>query len=407
MPAAPIIDGIVDPDEWSAATATDTPFRQIQPLHNELASLPTKVRIGQTDTALYFAFEATDPEPDRIATALTQRDSRLREDDSIAMIIDTFGDGRTAYLFGANTIGTQVDGRIADNGRTRDLRWDAAWRTASARTPTGWTMEIEIPFAILRYASTDTADWGINLIRAIPRNLELSMWAEPSEDVFRVSSIGGLTAVTPPAPQDMWQFIPYALASIERGNGSDLEVGGDVRWRPSTRLGVDLTINPDFALVEADVEEINLSRFELQVPEKRPFFLEGNELYSQRIRQFYSRRIGDITWGAKTNGKLGNSDFSAIVTQEDFVRDDGLSSTIADYGVVRLQQSIGRGSNIGLLAANRTLDGENAGSVGVDTSIFFTDTLGMTAQYLGVHGPNSDGGAAWFVRPSWDTANSH
>ena len=161
------------------------------------------------------------------------------------------------------------------------------------------------------------------------------------------------------------------------------------------------------AAIEADVEEINLSRFELRVPEKRPFFLEGNEMFNQRIRQFYSRRIGDVTWGAKASGKLGGTDFSTIVTSEDLALQGGLGEETADYSVARLKHGLARGSNIGLLATNRNFQGEDAGSVGLDTTMFFTDTLGMTAQLMRVHGPTADGGLAWFLRPSWDTSTSH
>ena len=189
----------------------------------------------------------------------------------------------------------------------------------------------------------------------------------------------------------------YGLASSEEGENENYEAGVDVRWRPSTRLGVDLTANPDFALVEADMETINLTRFELRIPEKRPFFLEGNEMYNQRIRQFYSRRIDNITWGAKTSGKLGDTDFSGIATSENIMLKDGLGEATANYTVARLQHGLARGSNVGLLAANRNFLGENAGSVGLDTTMYFTDTLSMTGQYLQVYGPTADRGL--FVPP--------
>jgi hypothetical protein len=155
------------------------------------------------------------------------------------------------------------------------------------------------------------------------------------------------------------------------------------------------------------VEEINLTRFELFIPEKRPFFLEGSEMFRQRIRQFYSRSIGDITWGAKAVGTIGKTDFSALVTSEDLDLDSSGSSVRADYGVVRAQRSLPRGSTVGLLAANRRLTGENQGSVGVDTTLFFTETLGLTAQLLSVHGPVADGGLAWFIRPAYDSNTTH
>ena len=205
----------------------------------------------------------------------------------------------------------------------------------------------------------------------------------------------------------MWQLIPYTIASLEGGKGAPVEIGGDIRWRPSSNLGADLTINPDFALVEADVEEINLTRFEVRVPEKRPFFLEGTEMFNQRIRQFHSRRIGEITWGVKTNGKLSDTDFSFIVASEDLGLAGDPKEKTAYYGILRAQHSLASGSNIGLLVTDRLLGNENAGSIGFDTTAYFTDTLSFTGQLLRVHGPTADGGLVWFARPSYDISTTH
>jgi len=404
---APTIDGNIDASEWSSATSVDQPFVQFEPEFGVPSPFRTVVRIGQTETALYVAFEAYDPDIASLAAAKTQRDGHLGHDDSVAVLLDTFGDQRTGYMFRTNVLATQEDVRIANNGRTVDGRWDTTWRSAATRHAERWTVEFEIPFSSLKFVTGINRVCGVNFVRTTPRRLETSLWSGPSESVFRVSSFGELRGLEVREQEDPWQFIPYVLGGIEKGESTDFEAGGDIRWRPSSQFGVDLTINPDFALVEADVETINLSRFEQSIPEKRPFFLEGNEMFSQRIRQFYSRRIGAITWGAKANGKLGRTDFSTIATSEDIeIQDDGVEET-ANYGTVRLQRGLARGSTIGLLAANRDLQNVNTGSVGVDTSLFFSDTLGMTAQLLRVHGPTADGGLAWFVRPSWDTATSH
>ena len=319
LPAPPVIDGRIDDEEWAGAALIDRPFFQFQPDFGQDSEFRTIVRIAQTDTSLLIAVEAMDPDMERLSAARTQRDGGLGGDDSIQLMLDTFGDGRTAYAFQVNALGTQEDERIADNGRTVDNRWDAAWSTATLRRDDRWTVEMEIPFSVLRYPSTDIDTWGMNIRRTVPRNRESSTWAYPGESVFRVSSFGSLVGISPPAREDTWTFIPYALVAVEQGGEADFEAGGDIRWRPSSRFGVDLTVNPDFALIEADVETINLSRFELRIEEKRPFFLEGNELYQQRLEQFYSRRIGDIGWGAKTNGKFGATDFSAIATSADYL----------------------------------------------------------------------------------------
>jgi len=407
---APTIDGMIDKLEWAGAGFIDQAFVQFAPDFGIASPYRTVVRVGQTETALYIAFESFDPDPSRLAAAIATRDGRLDADDSVTVALDSFGDNRTAYAFRTNALATQEDSRIADNGRVVDQQWDAAWLSAATRGEDRWTAEFEIPFSILRYSAESEVTWGVNFIRTTPRRLETSLWSGPGETIWRVTSFGELNGIDvslSPEETDQWDVIPYALAAVEADKNPDYEAGLDVRWRPSSRLGVDLTINPDFALIEADVEEINLTRFELRVPEKRPFFLEGSEMFNQRFRQFYSRRIGDITWGAKASGKLGDTDFSAIVTSEDRMLEDGLGEATADYAVIRLQHGLARGSNIGLLAATRDFQGENAGSIGLDTTAYFTDTVSMVGQLMRVHGPTADGGLAWFLRPSWDTSTSH
>ncbi len=408
LSSTPTIDGYIDEDEWSGARTIDQPFIQFQPDFGKASSYRTVVKLGQTMEALYVAFIAFDPDPSRLAAAISLRDGDLKTDDSVTIALDSFGDKRTAYLFRTNALSTQGDGRIADNGRTLDMSWDAAWKSSARRYNDRWIVEFEIPFSILRYSSESDATWGINFSRTVPRRLETSLWADPGEDIWRVTSFGALKDIKLPVRAiKEWELIPYIMGSFKEGKDTDFEIGADIRWRPSNSFGVDLTINPDFALVEADVEEINLTRFELQIAEKRPFFLEGNEMFNQRIRQFYSRRIGDMEWGAKSNGKFGNTDFSVIAATEDMLTENETGEQTAEYTVLRFQQSLNHGSNIGLLASNRYFQGENAGTVGVDTPLFFTDTFGMTGQIVKVHGPNSDGDLSWFLRPAYDSSTTH
>ncbi len=404
----PRIDGLVTDEEWAGATVLNRPFTQIEPEFGALSPFRTTIRVAQTETAVFVAFEAFDPEPDRLAAAATSRDGQLGSDDSVTVMLDTFRDRRRAYAFRTNALATQWDARIADNGRTVDSLWDAEWHCAARRLDDRWTAEIEIPLAVLSFEAGRDRVWGVNFARTVPRRIETAMWAGPAESVWRTTEFGDLGGLElPKQSAKTWQLIPYALATAESGSGGDLEVGGDLRWQPSSALGLELTVNPDFALVEADVEVINLSRFELAVPEKRPFFLEGNEKYSQRIRQFYSRRIADLTWGAKAIGTAGKLDYSAIVASESLVQPASGESTRADYAVARVQHGLPGGSTIGLLGANRRLGGEDQGSVGIDSTLFFTEKLGLTAQLVRVHGPSSDGGVAWFLRPAYDSATSH
>ncbi|MCP4663038.1 MAG: carbohydrate binding family 9 domain-containing protein [bacterium] len=405
---APTVDGVVDEAEWSGA-ATASGFIQLEPDHGQPSPLGTVVRVGYDEEALYVAFRCDDPDPQRLAAAITTRDGEIAADDSVGVGLDPLDDDRTGYYFMTNLLGTQKDGRLADNGRSVDSRWDASWRCAATRVPTGWTVELAIPLGALKYRGGEDRVWGITFLRTVPRRFEVSTWAGPVESEVRVSEFGELTGLKLPLREDKrWELIPYVLGTAEEDGDSDTEVGGTLRFRASSRLFAELTINPDFALVEADVEEINLSRFELFIAEKRPFFLEGNERFSQRIRQFYSRRIGEIPWGLKGSGTFGGTDFIVLSARSDLQEDTVVGSeTDADYTVVRLQQGIFGGSNVGLLAANRRIAGEDTGSVGVDTTLFFTDTLGMTAQFLRVHGGEADGGLAWFVRPAYDSSTTH
>ncbi|MCP4898566.1 MAG: carbohydrate binding family 9 domain-containing protein [bacterium] len=407
---APTLDGVVDEKEWEGAGRVSG-FVQFTPNHGEPSPFPTTVWFGYDDDSVYIAFRCVDPEPHRISAAVTTRDGGVDNDDSVGFILDTFDDDHTGYFFLTNLLGTQHDGRLADNGRSDDDRWDARWQSVATRTDDGWSAEFAIPFSVLKFRDGEDKVWGVNFVRWVPRSLEVSTWAGPVEAVSRVSQAGSVTGLSLPKIQTKrWGFIPYALGTVNAEGESNFELGGTVRYRASSTLFAEATINPDFAIIEADVERVNLSRFELSVPEKRPFFMEGNEKFSQRIRQFYSRRIGEIPWGAKATGTVGRTDYVVLTAQSDPEArggDVGLQGNDATYTVGRVQQGVFGSSNVGLLLANRRYGDENTGSVGVDSTLFFSDTLGMTAQFLRVHGGENDGGLAWFVRPAFDSATTH
>ena len=406
----PVIDGVLDDAVWKTAEAVSD-FVQFQPEFGVASPFKTVVLVGYTSETLYVAFQNFDPDLARIAAAVTSRDGDLKRDDSVTVLIDTNHNRRTAYYFATNLLGVQTDGKIGDNGRVVDERWDAAWECASSRTGNGWTTEFSIPLRMLRFAGGEDASWGINFFRRVPRRLETSLWSGPGESEWRVADFGVLSGLDV-SQQGLKKFavIPYGLVSAERDGDVETKFGGDIRFRIKNNLSADLTINPDFALIEADEEEINLTRFELSLEEKRPFFLEGIEVYDQRIRQFYSRRIGDISAGGKVVGGLGGGfDISAIATRADLEsEEDGTPSTTeADYTVFRMQRGVFGPSTIGLLAANRRVDGEDQGSIGADMTLFFSETLGMTGQFLRSHGPTNDGTIGWFLRPAYDSATTH
>jgi len=407
--APPVIDGVIDDECWKGASSTDS-LIQFEPRNGEPSPHRTVIYVGFDDGALYVAFVCYDSDPGRIAAAMTRRDSDLGDDDAVAIFLDSLNDGYTATAFVTNPLGTQRDFRITDNGRTSDSEWDGTWEVAAARTAEGWSAEFAIPLRTLKYRGGEDRTWGVNFARTYPRSLETSYWAGAMVQELRVSQYGQLTGLDLQAPLKRLEVIPYAMLQVEEGGYQDTQAGVDVRLRVTNALGADVTVNPDFATVEADAEQINLTRFELYLPEKRPFFLEGAEMFRQRVRQFYSRRIGDIPWGAKLTGKLLGWDVSVISARSDPAETAGELESVgedATYGVVRLKTGIMRSSNIGILAANREWRGENQGSAGLDATLFFTSTLGFTGQFLRAHGPRNDGAAAWFVRPAFDTSTSH
>jgi hypothetical protein len=399
-PSAPVIDGVLGENEWQgAAIAGD--FIQYEPQHGETSEVATQALIMYDVDHLFVAFRVWDPKPP--AAQLTGRDADLFNDDSVILLLDTHNDDRSAYYFMTNALGVQTDGRIANDGRTVDVTWDAPWQSAAQKTDFGWAVEMSIPFTSLKYAAGDGQVWGINFGRSRRRTLEVSFWAGPLENRLRVSQAGNLIGLDISAPVRRHQIITYGLSRFEEGQSGDWDAGSDFRYALNPEMSAYATINPDFATIEADQEQINLTRFELSLKEKRPFFLEGNELFRQRIRIFYSRRIPDITAGGKILGKQGAWTIAALAARSKS-QDNSAAST---FSVVRAQRDVLGSSNIAVMLANRRFEEENQGSAGFDATLFFSKTLGMTAQLIKSYGPFSTGTWAYFIRPAYDAPTGH
>ncbi|MBU8921183.1 MAG: carbohydrate binding family 9 domain-containing protein [Bacteroidales bacterium] len=396
----PVIDGIIDEKVWeNAPVARD--FIQYEPKHGQPSGNITRAMVVYDSEHLYVAFYLSDTEPP--TAQLTRRDADLFNDDAVILVLDTYNDRRTAYYFMTNALGTQTDGRIGDDGRTLDNTWDAPWRSAAHRTETGWMVEIAIPFTSLKYNAGESVTWGINFGRSERRDLEVSFWSGPLDNRFRISQAGTLVELNIPPPTRRHQIIPYGLSRFEEKQKGELDAGIDIRYALTPKTAAYLTVNPDFATIEADQEQINLSRFELFLPEKRQFFIEGNELFRQRIRTFYSRRIPDIRVGGKILGKQGPWTFAALSAISDPLDDQDE----ATYSVARVQRDILGSSNVSFMAADRALNGNNQGSASADATLFFTRTLGMTTQLVKSYGQGDGDTWAYFIRPSYDSPTGH
>ena len=398
------VDGFLDEPVWNKASEASD-FIQFQPERGKPASVETRVRILYDGQFIYFGFSCYEPQPEKIVARLTKRDADIREDDSVYVLIDTFYDRRNCYYFGTNLLGTQFDGRITENGRTVDDTWDGIWKSASQKTEFGWTAEIAVELGSLKYYPGKDRTWGLNLGRIVPRLLEYNFWVGPLESTSKVSQFGDLKGLDLEKAGKKMQLIPHVISKLEESKQSSIEGGLDARYAFSQMVSGHLTINPDFATIEADQEQINLTRFELHLPEKRNFFLEGSEIYRQRIRLFYSRRISDIKGGIKVYGKSGGYEFSGLSVLTD--RDEYYGEEEANFTVFRLKRDVMKSSTIGFLAANKYSNGSNHGTVGVDTSLYFSNTFKFTGQLAVSYGDYMKDNVAFFLRPSYDSATFH
>jgi hypothetical protein len=324
-------------------------------------------------------------------------------DDAVAVVLDTTFDRRSGYYFITNALGTQADGRIADDGRIIESSWDAPWESAARRTDYGWSAEFSLSLSSMRYAAGKDQAWGINFGRGRRRTLERSFWSGPLDNQWRVSQAGRLTTLEVPPPLDRFQIVPFALSRFQTGEAPHWEAGVDVRYSLTPTTAIYATLFPDFATIEADQEQINLTRFELTLPEKRQFFLEGQEQFNQRYRTFYSRRVEDIAAGGKLLGKQGPWTMVLLTAESDPNRGEGR----ANYTVARAQRDVSGRSTVAIMGANRRLGGKDQGAISMDANLLFTRTFSITAQAIESYGPFGRGSALLFIRPSYDSATAH
>lgn len=280
---APVIDGVLDDSAWRNVEVLGG-FTQAEPFQGQPASLTTDVRIVYDDDALYVSAVMHDDDPSRIVTTDTRRDSSLTDMDSFQIILDTYHDQQNGFVFGTNAAGIQYDAQIRNQGRPEDS-WDGSWDVMTSVTETGWSAEFRIPLRTLRYGPAPQT-WGVNFQRNIQRTRERTYWA-PIPQVFdlqRLSSAGELRNLALQTPRN-FKVLPYAISSANRSFGQGAttgyngDVGFDAKFGITPSLNLDATYNTDFAQVEVDNEQINLTRFNLRFPEKRPFFLENSGLF--------------------------------------------------------------------------------------------------------------------------------
>ena len=336
----PVMDGDVLGDPAWMVAAPATGFRQTAPDEGQPASERTEVRIVYSRDMVYIGVVCYDRDPPSIIMSDSRRDSSLRDSDSFQLILDTFDDQQNGFVFGTTPAGQEYDGQVINEGGGRgfggsggggfsrgsgggfNLNWDGAWQVRTAISDVGWSAEFAIPFRTIRYPARALQAWGVNFQRNIRRRNETSYWAPlPRQyNLYRVSMAGQLTGLSAPVGITRnLQVTPYMVGEVvtrdavpDQGPLTLGDFGADIKYSVTSGLTLDGTYNTDFAQVEVDDERINLDRFNLFFPEKRPFFLEnagafavsnGGPASGMNLGQtdlFFSRRIGISDDGART-----------------------------------------------------------------------------------------------------------
>lgn len=391
IPEKIIIDGVFEPEIWQNADSAVS-FIQMEPQPGEASTENTTAWFGYDEHNIYAVFKCYQKSP--VIAKNQSRDALSKSDDIIALLVDTYNDNRSGYGFFVNPLGTQIDIKINDDGRNLDTNWDTEWECEARVFDWGWCAEMAIPFNSLKYRK-DSETWGINLGRVIRNNFETIYWSGALTADFRISQSGELRGLQLPGSRMKFSLYPYASVFKTTDEKVKADAGIDAEWQISPNVSMNATYNPDFATVEADQVKINLTRYELSYPEKRLFFQEGNEMYNTRIQTFYSRRIKDIDYGARLNGKIGGYQFNILNARSpEFSAEDPASF----FTVGRLKKDILNSSTVGLTMVDKSWNGGFTRSLGLDYTLNLGKTWKLTGQFIGSAPGDFWSHSAWFMR---------
>lgn len=426
---APVVDGHLDDVAWRSAPVIDG-FVQHEPSEGQPSTEPTEVRILFDDDALYVGVRLRDSKPAEIVLGESRRDPNLDDSDAFTFVLDTFDDDQNAFVFGTNPNGVEYDGQVTQEGaggvvrggaRAQggsgggfNLNWDGAWDVATSRDGEGWSAEFRIPFRTLRYGRGGPQVWGLNMARNLRRRNEQDFWAAVPRNfnLYRVSLAGDLEGLELPNLRIV-QAIPYVLTSARRevspeGAGAyrsdyPLQVGGDLKVGVTSGLTAEFTVNTDFAQVEVDEQQVNLTRFSLFFPEKRPFFLENAGTFAvgrpRSVELFFSRRIGlgpdgspvPIKGGGRLTGKVAGLTLGVLDIQTDEVADVQPAN---NYAAFRLIKEFPGRSRIGGIFTNRvaTSDPDDYGrTAAIDGRLGLGETAWIDGYIAGTSTPGLEG----------------
>ncbi|MBY0489957.1 MAG: carbohydrate binding family 9 domain-containing protein [Gemmatimonadaceae bacterium] len=435
--SAPVtIDGTLDEPDWARAPlATD--FVQSEPRTGEPATEATEVRVLFDGSALYIGAVLHDPDAANLVVADIKKDFKEDDQDDFEVLLDTFHDRRNGYVFLTNAAGARADRQMANEGREVNTSWDGVWTVKTRRFADKWIVEMAIPFKTLRYRLGDVDGWGINFARRIRHRNETTYWA-PIPRAFtitRASLAGTLEGVEPSGGSRDLRVKPYLLARDVRdlpvapartARATLAEAGGlDVTYGVTPKLALNVALNPDFAQVEADEQQVNLTQFSQFFPEKREFFLENSGIFyvgdaarnnrvnlaptpDEDMLLFFSRRIGlsadgrsvPIPGGVRLTGSAAGLTIGALGMQSQATP----TAPANRYGALRLRRNLRPGSDVGLIMLDREglgARGQNSWNrvAGVDATFRLPGVWDWSSYAVGTRtAGKSEGQYAWRSR---------
>ncbi len=421
----PEIDGVLDEEVWQSARIIDQ-FTQQEPNEGAPATERTEVRIIYAEAWLFIGVEAYDS-GELVATEMRRDSDRILEEDNFQVIIDTFNDSRSGYMFVTNPLGAKLEQQIFEEGEGQgrgnnsnvNRNWDGVWMVASRRNATGWTAEIAIPMTTVRFRRLEAQTWGINFMRTIRRKNESVFWAPipKAYALTRVSLAGTLTGLRSLSQGVDLRIKPYVLAGTDTSRADTetttsalRDVGLDVKYGISSSMNLDLTVNTDFAQVEADEQQVNLTRFSLFFPEKRDFFLENAGQFNVGTQGgqhlFFSRRIGrgdsgesiPILGGARLTGKVGRNNIAFM----DLQTDDAFGAPGENFLVTRYSRDILSKSKVGGLIINKQSGSQYNRTFAADATLALGNHLTINSFLAKTSSPDiTSGDKMFWGRVGW------
>jgi hypothetical protein len=393
---APKIDGVLDEPLWEAGALKIENFVQLTPKENGPPTERTIAYLGHDAKNLYIAFRCFDAQPGKIRCSITNRDNIL-DDDWIVLFLDTFNEKRRAFTFILNPAGIQMDGIRTEGGGNDNIddSWDTVFASDGRIDDLGYTVEAAIPFKSFRFPDTEDKLWNIVLGRNLPRTGEIIIWPTFSREIPGLLSQGGQFLVRGKVEKGKnLEIMPVLTALKREGEKLDLEPGVNLKYGINSDMTLDLTANPDFSHIEADAPQIDVNlRYALRYQEKRPFFLEGMELFQYpEIEMVYTRRIIDPAWGVKLSGKTGRIAYGLLSAYDRHPSEslwdvhDGGSAAKDDkalFNIVRLKADVFKESYLGFSLADKEIDGSWNRVAGLDGQFRFNDKWFFTFQALG------------------------